>query len=87
MSWVALILPYLEQNPVYSALNFSLSVNNTSVVSFATAWYTRIGVLSCPSDGDQQGFRNVGSSNGDGQDISTTSNGPPCQPPQAVVRQ
>jgi prepilin-type N-terminal cleavage/methylation domain-containing protein/prepilin-type processing-associated H-X9-DG protein len=75
VSWVALILPYLEQNPVYASINFSLSVNNNFVQSFATAWYTRLSVMSCPSDGDQQGFRNVSSSNGNGQDISTTSNG------------
>jgi prepilin-type N-terminal cleavage/methylation domain-containing protein/prepilin-type processing-associated H-X9-DG protein len=81
VSWVALILPYLEQNPVYSSINFSLSVNNGSVLTFATAWYTRLAVMSCPSDGDQNGFRNVGSMNGDGQDISTTSNGIPVPPP------
>jgi prepilin-type N-terminal cleavage/methylation domain-containing protein/prepilin-type processing-associated H-X9-DG protein len=81
VSWVALILPYLEQNTVYSSINFSLSVNNSAVQSIATAWYTRLSVLSCPSDGDQQGFRNVGSSNGDGQDISTTSNGIPVPAP------
>ena len=81
VSWVALILPYLEQNPVYSSINFSLSVNNGSVLTFATAWYTRLAVMSCPSDGDQDGFRPVGSGNGDGQDISTTSNGIPVPPP------
>jgi prepilin-type N-terminal cleavage/methylation domain-containing protein/prepilin-type processing-associated H-X9-DG protein len=82
VSWVALILPYIEQNPVYSSINFSLTVNNPSVTTFATVWYTRISVLSCPSDGDQQGFRPVGSgSAGDGQDISTTSSGIPVPPP------
>jgi prepilin-type N-terminal cleavage/methylation domain-containing protein/prepilin-type processing-associated H-X9-DG protein len=75
LSWVAQILPYLEQNTVFSSINFSLSVNNNTVQAMATAWYTRLSVMSCPSDGDQQGFRNVGSGNGDGQDISTTSNG------------
>jgi prepilin-type N-terminal cleavage/methylation domain-containing protein/prepilin-type processing-associated H-X9-DG protein len=74
VSWVALVLPYLEQSTVFSSLNFSLSVNTTFVQTFATAWYTRLAVMSCPSDGDQSGFRNVGSGNGDGQDISTTSN-------------
>ena len=37
--------------------------------------------MSCPSDGDQDGFRNVGSGNGDGQDISTTSAGVAVPPP------
>jgi prepilin-type N-terminal cleavage/methylation domain-containing protein/prepilin-type processing-associated H-X9-DG protein len=81
VSWVALILPYLEQNPVYAAINFSLSVNSTSVQTYATAWYSRLAVMSCPSDGDQEGFRNVGSGNGNGQDISTTSNGIPVPNP------
>jgi prepilin-type N-terminal cleavage/methylation domain-containing protein/prepilin-type processing-associated H-X9-DG protein len=81
VSWVALILPYFEQNVVYSSINFNLSVNTNFVTTFATAWYTRLAVMSCPSDGDQQGFRNVGSGNGDGQDISTTSNGIPIPPP------
>jgi prepilin-type N-terminal cleavage/methylation domain-containing protein/prepilin-type processing-associated H-X9-DG protein len=74
VSWVALILPYLEQNPVYSSINFSLTVNNNTVQSIATAWYSRLAVMSCPSDADQEGFRPVGSPIG-GQDISTTSNG------------
>ncbi len=81
VSWVALTLPYIEQNSVYSSMNFSLSVNSNSLTSYVTAWYTRLAVLSCPSDGDQQGFRNVGSQNGDGQDISSTSNGIPIPPP------
>ncbi len=81
VSWVALILPYLEQNPVYSAINFSVSVNSNSVQTYATAWYARLSVMSCPSDGDQEGFRPVGSGNGNGQDISTTSNGIPVPTP------
>jgi prepilin-type N-terminal cleavage/methylation domain-containing protein/prepilin-type processing-associated H-X9-DG protein len=81
VSWIGLILPYLEQNPVYSSINFSQNINTNFITSFATAWYTRLSVLSCPSDGDQQGFRNVGSGNGDGQDISTTSAGVPIPAP------
>jgi prepilin-type N-terminal cleavage/methylation domain-containing protein/prepilin-type processing-associated H-X9-DG protein len=76
VSWVALILPYLEQNTVYSAINFSTGIN-ANMPGLATAWYTRLAVMSCPSDGDQQGFRNSGSGNGDGQDISQ---GPPAPP-------
>jgi len=76
VSWPALILPYLEQSPVYSAINFSTGIE-INMPGFATAWYTRIGVLSCPSDGDQAGFRNFGSGNGDGQDISATPPAPP----------
>ena len=76
LSWVALILPFMEQNPVYSSINFSTGTAQ-NMAAFATVWYTRIGVLSCPSDGDQEGFRNSGSGNGDGQDICDRSPGPP----------
>jgi prepilin-type N-terminal cleavage/methylation domain-containing protein/prepilin-type processing-associated H-X9-DG protein len=83
VSWVALILPYLEQNTVFNSINFSTSisgVNGYGPLAFATAWYTRLSVLSCPSDGDQQGFRNSGSTNGDGQDISAAPPPPPGPP-------
>jgi len=77
LSWVALILPFMEQSPVYSSINFSTGINNGFMPCFATAWYTRLSVMSCPSDGDQQGYRNVGSGNGNGQDISTNPPPPP----------
>jgi len=84
VSWVALILPYLEQNTVWNAINFGVSGGSSiaagstaSNAYFATAWYTRLSVLTCPSDGDQEGFRNSGSGTGDGQDISS----PPPVPP------
>ena len=76
VSWVALILPTLEQSTVYNAINFATGTNN-NIQAFATAWYTRLSVLSCPSDGDQQGFRNNGSGNGNGQDIATNPPTPP----------
>jgi prepilin-type N-terminal cleavage/methylation domain-containing protein/prepilin-type processing-associated H-X9-DG protein len=76
LSWTALILPYAEQNPTYSSINFSTGTAQ-NMLAFATVWYTRIGLFSCPSDGDQEGFRNFGSGNGDGQDIAT---GPPPNP-------
>ena len=78
VSWVALTLPYLEQNTVFNAINFNRSISGGSgyIGFFATAWYTRLSVLSCPSDGDQKGFRNVGSNNGDGQDISANPASP-----------
>ena len=85
VSWVALVLPYLEQNNVFNAINFSLTGGNSiaaggssaATAYFATAWYTRISVLSCPSDGDQEGFRPFGSGNGNGQDISANPPAPP----------
>jgi prepilin-type N-terminal cleavage/methylation domain-containing protein/prepilin-type processing-associated H-X9-DG protein len=79
LNWVALILPYVEQGTISSSINFSLGYgDNTGMPALATAWYTRLSVLSCPSDGDQQGFRNWHSNNGDGQDIS--GGNPPFPP-------
>ena len=49
VSWVALSLPFFEQNPVFNSINFNLSIaggGNTGwpVIDnnnhFATAWYT-----------------------------------------------
>ncbi len=81
VSWVALTLPYLEQNTVYSAINFSTGVN-LNMQAFATAWYTRLAVMSCPSDGDQDGFRTFGSGNSNGQDIAQN---PPASPTGGAV--
>lgn len=56
VSWMALILPQMEQNPSYNAINFSIPVGNGAVgPAFATAWYTSMSVFLCPSDGDNQG--------------------------------
>ena len=58
VSWVALTIPYLEQNNVYNSINFQIHIlDGLAQPDFATAWYTRLGVLTCPSDGDQSGFR------------------------------
>ena len=81
LSWTALILPFMEQNPVYSSINFSTGTAQ-NMVAFATVWYSRVALFSCPSDGDQEGFRNFGSGNGNGQDIAT---GPPPNPNGGAV--
>jgi len=62
-SWFAMILPYIEQTPVYNAMNFSLAVagptyapNGSTVLVpnseryNATAAMTPINVFMCPSD-------------------------------------
>jgi len=52
VSWRILILPNLEGNPLYNAVNFNLRPNlATFNEAIATAWYTRIAIYSCPSDG------------------------------------
>jgi len=55
VSWVALTLPFIEQSPVANSINFNI---HGADLSWATVWYTRIGILTCPSDGDSPtGFR------------------------------
>jgi prepilin-type N-terminal cleavage/methylation domain-containing protein/prepilin-type processing-associated H-X9-DG protein len=67
VSWVALTLPYLEQNTIFSSVNFLVHITSgLAQPDFATAWYTKIGVLQCPSDGDQDGFRTDGNSGAGG---------------------
>jgi prepilin-type N-terminal cleavage/methylation domain-containing protein/prepilin-type processing-associated H-X9-DG protein len=67
VSWVALTLPYFEQGNIYNSINFSVAITNSlAQPDFATAWYTKIGVLQCPSDGDQDGFRADGNSGAGG---------------------
>jgi prepilin-type N-terminal cleavage/methylation domain-containing protein/prepilin-type processing-associated H-X9-DG protein len=60
VSWVALTLPYVEQGPIFNAINFSTR-HGSYQTSWMTVWYTRIGLLTCPSDGDNPtGFRGDG---------------------------
>jgi prepilin-type N-terminal cleavage/methylation domain-containing protein/prepilin-type processing-associated H-X9-DG protein len=67
VSWVALTLPYLEQTNIANSINFQVHIlDGLAQPDFATAWYTKINVLQCPSDGDQQGFRADGNSGGGG---------------------
>lgn len=53
VSWRILILPMIEQNPIYNAVNWQLK--NGGGNSIATAWYTQISVYLCPSDGSVPG--------------------------------
>ena len=58
LSWVAISLPYFEQGTIANSVNFTLQTGSTNYTqAIMTAWYTRIGVLSCPSDGSNTGFR------------------------------
>ncbi len=47
-----MMLPYLEQQPIYNAINFNW-VGGYSVGGAinSTIWNTRLGLLACPSDG------------------------------------
>ena len=46
--WAAMLLPNLEQQPLYNSINFSLGITNASN---GTAVLTNLTVFQCPSDG------------------------------------
>ncbi len=67
VSWVALTLPYFEQTNIYNSINFAVAITTSlAQPDFATAWYTKIAGLQCPTDGDQDGFRADGNSGAGG---------------------
>ena len=53
-SWSAqsLMLPYLEQTPIYNAANFMLDPINDPQGYNTTAFFTKINAFLCPSDGN-----------------------------------
>jgi prepilin-type N-terminal cleavage/methylation domain-containing protein/prepilin-type processing-associated H-X9-DG protein len=53
LNWRALVLPFLEQNPLSNAINFNVTITNNAVDGGAgfTAWKTVPSVFLCPSDG------------------------------------
>jgi prepilin-type processing-associated H-X9-DG protein len=62
----ALLLPYLEQAPMYNAANFKLDAgldDPTSDAANSTIYLTRIAGFLCPSDG-QAGVKNINSYRG-----------------------
>jgi len=46
--WAAMLLPYMEQQPLYNAINFNLAIRSPSN---STAVLTSLNVFQCPSDG------------------------------------
>ena len=46
--WAAMSLPFLEQQPLYNAINFNLAITSPSN---STAVLTSLNVFQCPSDG------------------------------------
>ncbi len=73
MSWRILILPHIEQNPIYNAINWQL--RNGGGATLATAWYTQMTVFLCPSDGDVPGGYTTSGGNG-----TVPMYGPPARP-------
>jgi len=77
-TWRVLILPQMEQNPVYNALNFSLKLG-ASPPAIASAYYTTLNAFLCPSDAaNQSGFLPY-SSDGTGSGV-TPMFPPPVRP-------
>jgi prepilin-type N-terminal cleavage/methylation domain-containing protein/prepilin-type processing-associated H-X9-DG protein len=72
-SWSAhaLMLPYMEQNPIYSAINFSYSTGGSNQNAVGTLAYfinstgmnTVISTLGCPSDGSWNSVKSNGGVN------------------------
>jgi prepilin-type N-terminal cleavage/methylation domain-containing protein/prepilin-type processing-associated H-X9-DG protein len=55
MSWRALILPRMEQNPLYNGINFDMGGDVDGGVSFYTLYTTVMSTWLCPSDGTNGG--------------------------------
>ena len=52
--WAAMLLPYIEQQPLYNSINFSLGItvtSNPATAANSTAVVTSLAVFQCPSDG------------------------------------
>src|SRR3954467_9084852 len=60
-SWKSLILPFVEQNPTYNAINFSIPMtgeNGFDNGAALTAYLSVSSVWLCPSDGENgNGYR------------------------------
>ncbi|WZP00917.1 DUF1559 domain-containing protein [Isosphaeraceae bacterium EP7] len=81
LTWRAMILPQMEANNQYNAINFSI-LNNLSGPAMATVWYTSVAAFLCPSDGQGQspvGFVPYG---GPGGTVTTVT---PPYPPNTPV--
>jgi len=50
LNWRALILPQLEQSPLYNSINFSINISQNPSELF-TAYNTSLAAWLCPSDG------------------------------------
>jgi len=75
ISWRILILPNMEQNQLFNAVNFQLI--NGGGDSIGTAWYTTLAVYSCPSDGSPRFVPNANATGGVG---TFPMFGPPANP-------
>jgi len=49
-SWIAMILPYIDQAPLYNQLNFNYKLNENTITKNLTSIQTQLPALLCPSD-------------------------------------
>jgi len=80
ISWVASLLPGLEQQPLFNSINLSLAAAFPQNV---TAAVTRIGILVCPSDPNPKG---VGVGNGEPYKWAPVGYGGNLGGPGVIVR-
>jgi prepilin-type N-terminal cleavage/methylation domain-containing protein/prepilin-type processing-associated H-X9-DG protein len=81
LAWRALILPQLDQSPIYNAINFSVPLDAGAPDKGAgfTVWMTSVAVFLCPSDsGQEDGFRP--SNTADAANGQTAQSAPPLDP-------
>jgi len=74
-SWIAMILPYIDQAPLYNQMNFQLPLMGQIASTGQPILSIDFPVLHCPSDPGFQGDRNVPTWSGSGGYGSITAAG------------
>jgi len=91
ISWRALMLPFLEQNPLYAAVNFTRSMDPAlgGGGTMFTAWMTVSSVWLCPSDGTNGGgllpWLTASNPTGQGAGLSSPPINPVTGQPATVI--
>ena len=85
MSWRALILPQMEQNPIYNAINLNVTINSSTGGTQFTIWNTVNNSWLCPSDASNNGGFRPSSGLGAQYPISNPPINPATGQPSATV--
>ena len=64
LTWRAMILPDVEQNPAFNGINMSVHMWGGSAANNATIFYTVFNSFLCPSDGQNNGRRPISGPDG-----------------------
>jgi len=76
LSWRPLILPQMEQNPLYNRINFDSQYGMTGGVEIYTVFRTVMSTWLCPSDGTTEGgMRPFGTPDGQGTSCTNPATG------------